>query len=97
MQEQIGQMLDSITCTPLPLHIHKWHNDNISSIKPGEKRPRAADIKVPDAHSCYTDFMDFPVKKATKENICVGYCLREDYTMGKLALFLLFYTKKKLS
>jgi hypothetical protein len=39
MQEQIAQMLDSITCTTLPLDIHKWYNDIISSIKPGEKRP----------------------------------------------------------
>ncbi len=76
VQEQIGQMLDSITCTTLPLHIHKWYNDIISSIKPGEKRPRAADMGVPDASLYYTDFvacmvMDFPVKKARKGNICV--------------------------
>ena len=49
VQEQIGQMLDSITCTTLPLHIHKWYNDIISSIKLGEKCPQAADIGVPDA------------------------------------------------
>ncbi len=39
VQEQIAQMLDSITCTTLPPDIHKWYNDIISSIKPGEKRP----------------------------------------------------------
>jgi len=59
MQEQIAQMLDSITCTSLPTEIHKWYNNNVSSNKPGKKCPRAADIKVPDAHSCYTDFFAF--------------------------------------
>ncbi len=49
VQEQIAQMLDSITCTTLPFDIHKWYNDTISSIKPGEKHPQAADIGVPDA------------------------------------------------
>ncbi len=57
-------MLDSITCTTLPLHIHKWYNDIISSIKPGEKRPRAADIGVPDASLYYTDFVDIAMKKS---------------------------------
>jgi hypothetical protein len=86
VQERIAQMLDSITCTTLPLDIHKWYNDIISSIKLGEKRPRAADIGVPDASLYYTDFvdiamrnlcgwacmvMDFPAKKAKKGNICV--------------------------
>ena len=64
VQEQIGQTLDSITCTTLPLHIHKWYNDIISSIKPGEKRPRAADIGVPDASLYYTDFVDIAMKKS---------------------------------
>jgi hypothetical protein len=27
VQEQIAQMLDSITCTTLPPDIHKWYND----------------------------------------------------------------------
>jgi len=64
MQEQIAQMLDSITCTTLPTKIHKWYNDIISLIKPGEKRPRAADIKVPDALSCYTDVLHSVMKKS---------------------------------
>ncbi len=55
MQEQIAQMLDSITCTTLPPDIHKWYTDIISSIKPGEKRSQAADIGVPDASLYYTD------------------------------------------
>ncbi len=62
VQEQIAQMLDSITCTPLPPDIHKWYNDIISLIKPGEKRPRAADIGVPDASLYYTDFVDIAMK-----------------------------------
>ena len=33
MQEQIAQMLDSITCTKLPTEIHKWYNDIVSLIK----------------------------------------------------------------
>ena len=57
MQEQIAQMLDSITCTTLPTEINKWYKDIVSLIKPGEKCPGAADIKVPDAHSWYTDFL----------------------------------------
>jgi len=64
MQEQIAQMLDSITCTTLPTEIHKWYNDIVSLIKPGEKHPRAADIKVRDAHSCYTDFLHSVMKKS---------------------------------
>ena len=40
--------------------------------------------------------MDSPAKKATHENICVGKCLREDYTMEKLALSLFFYTDPKM-
>jgi hypothetical protein len=64
IQEQIAQMLDSITCTTLPTKIHKWYNDIVSSIKPGKKRPRAADIKVPDAHSCYPDLLHGAMKKS---------------------------------
>ncbi len=64
VQEQIAQMLDSRTCTTLPFDIHKWYNDIISSIKPGEKRPRAADIGVPDASLYYTDFVDIAMKKS---------------------------------
>ena len=53
VQEQIAQMLDSITCTSLPPVIHKWYNDIVSSINPGEKCPRAADIGVPEASLYY--------------------------------------------
>jgi hypothetical protein len=64
VQEQIAQMLDSITCTILPPDIHKWYNDIISLIKPDEKHPRAADIEVPDASLYYTDFVDIAMKKS---------------------------------
>ena len=80
--------MDNITCTTLPTEIHKWHNNIVSLIKSGEKRPRAANIKIPDAQSCYTDFLHSATKKslllgmhghgfsckkkATKENICVS-------------------------
>ncbi len=64
VQEQIAQMLDSITCTTLPPAIHKWYNDIISLIKPGEKHPRAADIGVPDTSLYYTDFVDIAMKKS---------------------------------
>ncbi len=33
-------------------------------IKPGEKRPQAADIEVPDASLCYTDFVGIAMKKS---------------------------------
>ncbi len=68
VQEQIAQMLNSITCTTLPLDIHKWYNDIISSIKPGEKHPRAADIGVPDASLYYTEFVDIAIEKS----LCLG-------------------------
>ena len=64
VQEQIAQMLDSITCTTLPPKIQKWYNDTVSLIKPGEKRPQAADIGVPHASLYYTDFLDIAMKKS---------------------------------
>ena len=54
VQEQISQMLDSITCTTLPPEIYKWYNNIVSSIKSGEKCSQAADIEVPDASLYYT-------------------------------------------
>jgi hypothetical protein len=64
VQEQIAQMLESITCTTLQPDIHKWYNDIVSLIKPGEKRPQAADIGVPDASLYYMDFVDIAMKKS---------------------------------
>jgi hypothetical protein len=64
VQEQIAQMLDSITYTTLPPDIYKWYNIIIISIKPGEKRPQAADIGVPDSSLYYTDFVDIAMKKS---------------------------------
>ncbi len=56
-QCQIGSMLDSITCMTVPCNIHQWYNEILSSVKHGSKRPRGADIKVPDASSNYEDFI----------------------------------------
>ncbi len=39
LQSQIGKMLDSITCTTVPCDIHQWHNDLLSSVEHGSKRP----------------------------------------------------------
>ncbi len=54
---QIGTMLDSSTCTTVPCKIHQWYKKILSSVKHGSKRPRGADIKVPDASSNYEDFI----------------------------------------
>ncbi len=35
VQTQIGQMLDSITCTTLPPEVHQWYNDTIASVAQG--------------------------------------------------------------
>ncbi len=51
LQSQISKMLDSITCTTVPSDIHQWYNDILSSVEHGSKRPRGADIKVPNASS----------------------------------------------
>ncbi len=86
LQSQIGKMLDSITCTTVPCDIHQWYNGLLSSVEYGGKRPRGADIKVPNASSNYDDFISIGMKKSTltgmhghdstvrrgkKENTCV--------------------------
>ncbi len=60
---QIGNMLESITCTTVPCDIHQWYNDILSSVEHGSKHPRGADIKVPDASSNYDDFISIGMKK----------------------------------
>ncbi len=37
LQSQIGNMLDSITCTMVPCDIHQWYNDILSSVEHGSK------------------------------------------------------------
>jgi hypothetical protein len=64
LQSQIGKMLDSITCTTVPCDIHQWYNDIHSSVEHGSKRPRGADIKVPNASSNYDDFISIGMKKS---------------------------------
>ena len=39
LQSQIGNMLDSITCTTVPCDIHQWYNDILSSAEHGSKQP----------------------------------------------------------
>ncbi len=62
LPSQIGKMLDSITCTTVPCDIHQWYNHIISSVEHGSKRPRGADIKVPDASSNYDDYISIGMK-----------------------------------
>ncbi len=62
LQSQIGNMLDSITCTTVPCDIHQWYNDILSSVEHVSKQPRGADIKVPDASSNYKDFISIGMK-----------------------------------
>ncbi len=64
LQSQIGNMLDSITCTTVPCDIHQWYNDILSSVEHGRKRPWGADMKVPDASSNYEDFISIGMKKS---------------------------------
>jgi hypothetical protein len=61
-QTQIGQMLDSITCTTVPCEIHQWYNDLLSSVEHGSKHPRGADIKVPNASFDFDDFISIGMK-----------------------------------
>ncbi len=75
LQCQIGTMLDSITCTTVPCNIHQWYNKILSSVKHGSKRPRGADIKVPDASSNYEDFIFIGMKKSILSNMHGhGFC-----------------------
>jgi hypothetical protein len=86
LQCQIDTMLDSITCTTVPCNIHQWYNEILCSVKHGSKRPRGADIKVPDVSSNYEEFifvgmkqksyiicmaMDFAVRRGKGGNTCV--------------------------
>ncbi len=62
-QSQIGKMLDSIICTTVPCDIHQWYNDILSSVEHGSKRPRGADMKVPNASFNYDVFISIGMKK----------------------------------
>ncbi len=64
LQSQIGNMLDSITCTTVPCDIHQWYNDILSSVEHGSKHPQGANIKVPDASSNYEDLISIGMKKS---------------------------------
>ncbi len=64
LQSQIGNMLDSITCTTVPCDIHQWYNDIPSSVEHDRKCPRGADIKVPNASSNYEDSISIGMKRS---------------------------------
>jgi hypothetical protein len=64
LQTQIGNMLDSITCTTIPCEIHQWYNDILSSVQHGSKCPRGADIEVPNASSNFDNFISIRMKKS---------------------------------
>ncbi len=62
VQTQIGQMLDSITCTTLPPKVHQCYNDTIASVAQGIKQPRAVEMEVPDASIDYVSFIFIGMK-----------------------------------
>ncbi len=39
LQSQMGNILDSISCTSVPCDIHQWYNDILSSVEHGSKCP----------------------------------------------------------
>ncbi len=90
LQSQIGNMLDSITCTTVPCDIHQWYNNILSSVKHGSKRPRGADIKVPDASSYYDDSVSIGMKKSILTSVHGhGFCC-EKGERGKYMCCLVF-------
>ncbi len=90
LQCQIGTMLDSITCMTVLCNIHQWYNKYLSSVKHGSKRPRGADIKVPDASSNYEDFIFVGMKKSILSNMHGhGFCC-EKGKRGKYICRLVF-------
>ncbi len=78
LQSQIGKMLDSITCTTVPCDIHQWYNNILPSVEHGSKRPRGADIKVPDASSNYDGFISIGMKKSI-----LLVCMAMDFTLRR--------------
>jgi hypothetical protein len=90
LQCQIGTILDSITCTTVPCNIHQWYNKILSSVKNGSKRPRGADIKVPDASSNYEDFIFNGMKKSILSNVHGHGCCCEKGKTGKYMCCLVF-------
>ncbi len=64
VQTQIGQMLDSITCTTIPPEVHQWCNDTIVSVAQGIQRPQAVEMEVPDASVDYATFIFIGMKKS---------------------------------
>ncbi len=64
LQTQVAEMLNSITCTTLPPNIQQGYKDTIATIQYGTKRPRAADMDVPDASSDYIVFLYIGMKKS---------------------------------
>jgi hypothetical protein len=90
LQTQVAEMLDSITCTTLPPHIHQWYNDTIATIQHGTKRPWAADIDVPDASSDYIGFLYIEMEKSLLTGMYGhGFCC-EKRKKGKYMCCLVF-------
>jgi hypothetical protein len=57
-------MLDSITGTTIPPKIHQWYNDILASNEHGSKRPRGANMEVPDASTNFNAFVYIGMKKS---------------------------------
>jgi hypothetical protein len=64
LKSHIGKMLDSITCTTVPCHIHQWYKNILFSIAHVSKHPWGADIDVPNASSNYDYFISIGMKKS---------------------------------
>ncbi len=90
LQTQVAEMLDSITCTTLPPDIHQRYNYTISINQHGTKRPRAADMDVPDASSDYIVFLYIGIKKSLLKGMHGhGFCCKKGQK-GKFMCCLVF-------
>ena len=73
--KQVAETMESLSCTCLTDQCHMWYNDMITAEKTeGEnkkKRPRAADIPVPDASDNYEGFIEAAIKKTMLTNMHV--------------------------
>jgi hypothetical protein len=55
--------------------IHQLDNDLLSSIEHGSKRPRGADIKVPNASSSFDDLNSIGMKKISIDRYAWSWIL----------------------
>jgi hypothetical protein len=84
LQTQVAELLDSITCTTLPPDIHQWYNNTIATIQYGTKRPRAADMDVPDASSDHIVFLYIGMKKSLLTGYARSRILLQEGKKGEI-------------